>query len=273
MNKTAVITGAGGVLCSVIAIDLAKSGYSVALLDLNYDSAKKTEDEIVNLGGKAKAYKADCLNKESLIAVREEVRKDFGEVSLLINGAGGNNGKANTSSDFFTREDMRCDNKKTFFDLDPANIDFVFKLNFLTAFVTSQVFAEGMLENGGNIINISSMNAFRPLTRIPAYSGAKAAVSNFTEWLSVYFAAEGIRVNAIAPGFFVTNQNYSLLYNEDGTLTDRANKIINSTPMGRFGKPDELLGAIRWLANDGESGFVTGIVIPIDGGFSAYSGV
>lgn len=273
MKKVAVITGAGGVLCSTIAKAYAKEGYKVALLDLNKEAAEKVADEIVKEGGEAKAYKADCLEKADMENVRLSILKDLGPCDLLINGAGGNNAKGNTSHDVFDKADMENPDVKSFFDLDGGAVDFVFKLNFLATFLTTQVFVADMVDRGGNIINISSMNAFRPLTRIPAYSGAKAAVSNFTQWLAVHFAPAGIRVNAIAPGFFVTHQNYNLLYNEDGTLTARSEKILRGTPMGRFGKPEELLGTLLWLTDDEKSGFVTGIVVPIDGGFSAYSGV
>ena len=272
-DKVVVITGAGGILCSEIAKEYAKCGAKIAVLDLNLDAAQKVADEIVADGGIAKAYKVNCLEKESMEEAREAINKDLGKCDLLVNGAGGNNPKGTTTNDYFDMADVENPVVKSFFDLDGSGVDFVFKLNFLATFLTTQVFAKDMVERGGNIINISSMNAFRPLTRIPAYSGAKAAVSNFTQWLAVHFAKAGIRVNAIAPGFFVTNQNRALLFNPDGTPSARAEKILRGTPMGRFGEAKELMGTMLWLADDEKAGFVTGIVVPIDGGFSAYSGV
>ncbi len=272
-DKVAVITGAGGILCSMMANEYAKLGAKVAVLDLNLDAAQKVADEIVADGGIAKAYAVNCLEKETMIAAKAQINKDLGLTDILINGAGGNNPKGTTTNDYFDVKDMNDPDVKSFFDLDGGGVDFVFKLNFLATFLTTQVFAADMVGRGGNIVNVSSMNAFRPLTRIPAYSGAKAAVSNFTEWLAVHFAKEGIRVNAIAPGFFVTKQYYVLLFDKDGAPTARARKIIASTPMGRFGEPEEILGTLTWLTDDSKAGFVTGIVVPIDGGFSAYSGV
>lgn len=272
-DKVVVITGAGGILCSEIAKEYAKYGAKIAVLDLNLEAAQKVADDIVAAGGVAKAYKVNCLDKENMEEARTEINKDLGKCDLLVNGAGGNNPKGTTTNDYFDMADVENPDVKSFFDLDGSGVDFVFKLNFLATFLTTQVFAKDMVERGGNIINISSMNAFRPLTRIPAYSGAKAAVSNFTQWLAVHFAKAGIRVNAIAPGFFVTNQNRALLFNPDGTPSARAEKILRGTPMGRFGEAKELMGTMLWLADDEKAGFVTGIVVPIDGGFSAYSGV
>lgn len=269
-NKVAVITGAGGVLCAEIAKEYAAMGASVALLDINLPAAEKVAEEIKKAGGVAVAYKADCLDKSSLQAVHEAVLKDLGKCDLLINGAGGNSPKGTATKDThseMTKEDI------SFFDLEAGGVDFVFRLNFLSAFLTTQVFAGDMIERNGNIVNISSMNAYRPLTRIPAYSGAKASISNFTQWLAVYFAKSGIRVNAIAPGFFVTNQNRGLLFDKDGAPTARTRKILAGTPMGRFGESKEIMGALKWLTDNEQASFVTGIVIPIDGGFSAYSGV
>lgn len=272
-DKVVVITGAGGILCSEFAKEYAKYGAKIAVLDLNLEAAQKVADEIVADGGVAKAYKVNCLEKESMEQAREQINKDLGKCDLLINGAGGNNPKGTTTNDYFDMADVENPDVKSFFDLDGNGVDFVFKLNFLATFLTTQVFARDMVERGGNIINVSSMNAFRPLTRIPAYSGAKAAVSNFTQWLAVHFAKAGIRVNAIAPGFFVTNQNRALLFNPDGTPSARAKKILAGTPMGRFGEAKELMGTMLWLGDDEKAGFVTGIVVPVDGGFSAYSGV
>ncbi len=272
-DKVVVITGAGGVLCSMMAKEYAKLGAKVAVLDLNLAAAQKVADEIVAEGGVAKAYAVNCLEKESMEKAKSSINAELGLTDILINGAGGNNPKGTTSHDYFSEADMKDSDVKSFFDLDGNGVDFVFKLNFLATFLTTQVFAKDMVGRGGNIINVSSMNAFRPLTRIPAYSGAKASVSNFTEWLAVHFAKEGIRVNAIAPGFFVTKQNYGLLFDENGAPTERSKKILASTPMGRFGEPEEILGTLTWLTDDTKAGFVTGIVVPIDGGFSAYSGV
>ncbi|MBE6669457.1 MAG: SDR family NAD(P)-dependent oxidoreductase [Ruminococcaceae bacterium] len=273
-TKVAVVTGGGGVLCSAFAKCLAKEGYSVAVLDLNLDMAKKCADEIVALGGVAKAYKANVLDKAMLESVREEINADLGKCTLLINGAGGNNPKATAYAEYYNDGDESREDVKTFFNIDRSDFGFVFDLNIVGTLIPSQVFSPEMIGNpDASIINISSMNAFTPLTKIPAYSAAKSAVSNFTQWLAVYFAKTGLRVNAIAPGFFVTNQNRALLYNDDGTPTPRTDKILNATPMGRFGDPDELLGALKFLADSSMSSFVTGVVIPIDGGFSAYSGV
>lgn len=272
-DKVVVITGAGGILCSMMAKEYARLGAKVAVLDLNKDAAQKVADEIVADGGVAKAYAVNCLEKDSMAAAKELINKELGLTDILINGAGGNNPKGTTTNDYFDIKDMKDPDVKSFFDLDGGGVDFVFKLNFLATFLTTQVFAADMIGRGGNIVNVSSMNAFRPLTRIPAYSGAKAAVSNFTEWLAVHFAKEGIRVNAIAPGFFVTKQNYGLLFDNDGKPTARAQKILSGTPMGRFGEPEEILGTLTFLTDDTKAGFVTGIVVPIDGGFSAYSGV
>lgn len=272
-GMVAVITGAGGVLCSCFAKALADSGAAIALLDINLDAASKVSDEINANGGKSIAVAADCLSKDSLLSARTEVTARLGKCTLLINGAGGNNPKASTSHEILEDGVIENENETSFFDLDSAAFGRVFDLNVRAAVITTQVFAEDMTKTGGSIINISSMNAFRPLTKIPAYSSAKAAVSNFTQWLAVYLAPAKIRVNAIAPGFFITNQNYSLLIDEDGKYKPRADKIISHTPQKRFGDPEDLLGTLLWLASDEASGFVTGTIIPVDGGFSAYSGV
>lgn len=272
-DKVIVVTGAGGVLCSMFAKALAQTGAKIALLDRNIESASGYAQEIVDAGYIAKAYKVDVLDKESLEAAHQEVLKDFGPCDILINGAGGNNAKAQTDNEYFSIEDLDSD-IKTFFDLQKEGVEFVFNLNFLGTLIPTQVFAKDMVNRQGcNIINISSMNAYTPLTKIPAYSGAKAAISNFTQWLAVHFSKVGIRVNAIAPGFFVTKQNKDLLFNADGTPTARTNKILNATPMGRFGEAEELIGTLLFLLNNDAASFVTGVVIPVDGGFSAYSGV
>ena len=269
-GKVAVITGAGGVLCSAFSEALAQCGAKVAVLDLNLEAAQKVADRIVEAGNTAIAVKVNCLEADSLKAAHEEVLEKLGPCDILINGAGGNNPRGTTDDEQF---DAKIEGLKTFFDLDPAGVRFVFDLNVIAALMTTQVFAKDMIGRGGNIMNISSMNAFRPLTKIPAYSGAKSAVSNFTQWLATYLAKSGIRVNAIAPGFFVTNQNRDLLFTKDGEPTARTGKILAATPMGRFGEADELLGAVLFLLCDEAASFITGIVLPIDGGFSAYSGV
>ena len=273
-NKVAVITGAGGVLCSIFAEAIAACGAKVALLDLNEAAAKTVAERIRKAGGEAIAVKTNCLEKESIEAAKAEVDKAFGPCDILINGAGGNNPRATTDDETFNPESLEKLDGKNFFNLSADGFRFVFDLNVTAAVLTTQVFALDMAKAGsGNIINISSMNAYRPLTKIPAYSSAKAAVSNLTQWLAVHFAGTGIRVNAIAPGFFCTNQNRALLFNDDGTPTARTGKILAATPMRRFGESEELLGGLLFLLSDKAAGFVTGIVLPIDGGFSAYSGV
>lgn len=272
-GKTAVVTGAGGVLCSMFAKVLAQCGAKTAILDLNLEAAQKVADEITAEGYIAKAYKANVLDKEVMEEVHKAVLADFGPCDILINGAGGNNPRATTANEYYFPGDIDKD-IANFFNLDKDGVSFVFNLNFLGTLIPTQVFAQDMLTREGcNILNISSMNAYTPLTKIPAYSGAKAAISNFTQWLAVHFSKVGIRVNAIAPGFFVTKQNQALLFNEDGTPTPRTGKILAATPMERFGKPEELVGALMFLLNNAAASFVTGVVIPVDGGFSAYSGV
>lgn len=269
-GKVCVVTGAGGVLCSMFAKALAACGAKVALLDLNLESAQKFANEI---GENARAYKANVLEKESLEEAHELILKELGACDILINGAGGNSPKATTTNEYYFEGDIDKD-VVSFFDLDKSGVEFVFNLNFLGTLIPTQVFAKDMLDKKDCcILNVSSMNAFTPLTKIPAYSGAKAAISNFTQWLAVHFSKAGIRVNAIAPGFFVTKQNEKLLFNDDKTPTPRTEKILNATPMGRFGDEKELIGALLYLVSKEAASFVTGIVIPVDGGFSAYSGV
>jgi NAD(P)-dependent dehydrogenase (short-subunit alcohol dehydrogenase family) len=271
-GKVVVITGAGGVLCSVIAKAYAQEGAKVALLDLSLENAEAKAKEITDLGYIAKAYQCNVLIKESIEAAHQAILADFGKCDILINGAGGNNARANTDNEFFKKDDMG--QMKTFFDLDQSGVEFVFNLNYMGTLLPSQVFALDMLDKeDASILNISSMNSFTPLTKIPAYSGAKAAISNFTKWLAVHFAHTNIRCNAIAPGFFVTAQNQRLLFNEDGTPTARTEKILRNTPMDRFGKAEELIGASLFLTNKEQASFINGVVLPIDGGFSAYSGV
>ena len=312
MNKNIVITGAGGVLCSEFARALAQDGGNIIMLDKNPSGIEALEQELKQAGLSAAAIQADVLDKSSLMRAREIMLNKFGPCDILINGAGGNHPDGTTGGETFLPEPaapfspdgIQADNTaqknretatlspdkqaaspngrqavqtapngKTFFELEPEAVGFVFDLNFLGVFLSTQIFAADMTKGGGCIINISSMNAYRPLTKIPAYSAAKAAVSNFTQWLAVHFAPCGIRVNAIAPGFFATAQNKSLLFEPNGELSARSKKIISHTPMGRFGTPKDLLGALRFLTDDNASGFITGITLPVDGGFSAYSGV
>ncbi len=273
-GKVAVVTGGGGVLCSSFAQAIAASGAKVAVLDLNEAAAKKVAENIEKDGGTAMGITTNVLEKSSLEAAKKIINDAYGRVDILINGAGGNNPKGTTTKDYFEEADLADDSIKTFFDLDPAGVEFVFNLNFLGTLIPTQVFAMDLKDSeDATIINISSMNAFTPLTRIPAYSGAKAAVSNFTQWLAVHFSKVGIRVNAIAPGFFLTKQNHDLLIDKDGNYTARSQKILSQTPMDRFGSQEELLGTLLWLLEPKASGFVTGVVVPVDGGFSAYSGV
>ena len=271
-GRVAVVTGAGGVLCSEFAKVLARAGAKVALLHRTETKARKFADEI-NAEGVAKAYGCNVRDKTQVYEVAERVKNDLGPCDILINGAGGNHPMATTDKEYYEDGDMDADTK-SFFDLDEDGVASVFNLNFLGTLIPTQAFVRQMLGRPGcNILNISSMNAFTPLTTIPAYSGAKAAVTNFTQWLAVHFSRQGIRVNAIAPGFFSTAQNAALLWNEDGTPTARTGKILAATPMGRFGEREELAGAVLFLLNNDAAGFITGVTIPIDGGFSAYSGV
>ena len=272
-GKVVVVTGAGGVLCSHFAKVLARAGAKVALLDINVEAVNNYAKEIVDEGYVAKGYMCNVLNRDITEQVANDVLKDLGPCDILINGAGGNNPKATTDKEYFEFGDI--DNEtKSFFDLDTEGVGFVFNLNFLGTLIPTQAFAKQMVGRSGcNILNISSMNAYTPLTKIPAYSGAKAAISNFTQWLAVHFSKVGIRVNAIAPGFFSTKQNEKLLWNQDGTPTARTNKILAATPMGRFGETFELEGGLLFLINNEAAGFITGVVLPIDGGFSSYSGV
>ena len=275
-DKVAVITGGGGVLCSGFAKTLAKQGVKVAVLDLNEAAAQKVADEIVADGGTAIAVGCNVLEPESMKTARDIVAEKLGTCDILLNGAGGNNPKGTTTKETLEKIDLieKDENVKTFFDLDPQGISFVFNLNFLGTLIPTQIFARDMaLKEDSCIVMVTSMNAFRPLTKIPAYSAAKAAVANFTQFMAVHFAEMGIRVNAIAPGFFSTQQNKTLLWNEDGTPTARTGKILAATPMGRFGEPEELAGALLFLCDKEYSGFVTGTTIAVDGGFNAYSGV
>ena len=272
-GKVAVVTGAGGVLCSQFAAVLARAGAKVALLDINEEAASAVAQAICEEGGTARAYRCDVLSAETCRQVADQVQSDLGPCDILINGAGGNNPRATTDKEYYFEGDLDAE-VKSFFDLDADGVSFVFNLNFLGTLLPTQAFTRQMLGRPGcNILNISSMNAYTPLTKIPAYSGAKAAISNFTQWLAVHFSKAGIRVDAIAPGFFVTKQNEKLLFDDDGNPTPRTGKILAATPMGRFGKAEELSGAVLFLLNKEAASFITGVVLPIDGGFSAYSGV
>ncbi len=274
-KKVVVVTGAGGVLCSTLAVSLAKEGHKIAVLDLKIEAAQKVAKDINKVGGTAIAVVANVLEKESLEAAKKVINSQLGPCDILVNGAGGNHPLGTTSNPYLEEGDLKntTEGFKSFFDLDTAGIQFTFNLNFIGTLLPTQVFAMDMVgRKGCSILNISSMNAFTPLTKIPAYSGAKAAVSNFTQWLAVHFSKVGIRVNALAPGFFLTDQNRALLTETDGSLTPRGNTIIGQTPMGRFGEPEDLIGTTLWLCGDGAA-FVTGVVVPIDGGFSAFSGV
>ena len=273
-GKVAVVTGAGGVLCSHMAFALARAGAKVALVNRSDAAINQYAAEIVAEGGIAKPYKGNVLDRDSMESVAKQILEDLGPCDILINGAGGNSPRAQTDKEYYEPGDISDIGSRSFFDLDEASVNSVFQLNFNGTMIPTQIFAAQMVERGGgNIINISSMNAFTPLTKIPAYSGAKAAISNFTQWLAVHFSRVGIRVNAIAPGFFATKQNAQLLYNPDGTPPARTGKIIAATPMQRFGTTEELEGALLFLLNEQAAGFITGIVLPVDGGFSAYSGV
>ena len=273
-GKVAVVTGASGTLCSIFAMALARAGAKVALLGRNLAKLNDVADKIAAEGGVAKGYACNVLSKDNCFAVADQVMADLGPCDILINGAGGNNAKANTDKEFFEMGDLESDTV-TFFDLDENSVQNVFNLNWVGTLLPTQAFARQMVgREGCNILNISSMNAYLPLTKIPAYSGSKAAVTNFTQWLAVHFSKVGIRVNAIAPGFFASEQNAKLLYNEDGTPTARTGKILAATPMGRFGDSEkDLVGALLFLLNNDAAGFITGICLPVDGGFSAYSGV
>ena len=270
-DKVVIVTGAGGLICSEMARAFAQSGAKVAALDLNEDAVKNLANELKAEGFICEGYKANVLDVENLEAVHNAIINDLGKCDILVNGAGGNNPRATTDNEYQHEAE---EGKKSFFDLQPDGVDFVFKLNFQGTLLPTQVFAKDMVEkNKGCILNISSMNAYTPLTKIPAYSAAKAGISNFTQWLATHFAGTGIRCNAIAPGFLVSAQNYSLLFDENGNPTKRSAKILNGTPMNRYVNASELLGATLFLCDDKSASAITGVVLPIDCGFSAYSGV
>lgn len=272
-NKVCAITGGGGVIGKALAIGLGSVGVKTALLDLNKEMADKVAAEVsAQTGTKSIGVETNVLDKSSLEKAKAEVNSKLGKINMLINGAGGNSPKATSAAEVMT-PDLKSDLGKTFFGLDISGFEFVFNLNFMGTILPTMILSKDMLDEGGVVLNVSSMSAFRPLTKVPAYSAAKASINSITEWLSVHLAPVGIRVNAIAPGFFLTNQNRFLLTDEKtGDLTARGEKIINNTPMGRFGEVDELQGTVNYLMSD-LSKFVTGIVIPVDGGFNAFSGV
>ena len=270
-GKVVVVTGAGGLICGAMARAFAQCGAKVAALDLNEDAVKALANEVKAEGFIMEGYKANVLEPEALEEVHQAVLRDLGPCDILVNGAGGNNPRATTDNEY---QHEAKEGGKSFFDLDAGGVDFVFKLNFQGTLLPTQAFAKDMVEKkAGVILNISSMNAYTPLTKIPAYSAAKAGISNFTQWLATHFAGTGIRCNAIAPGFLVSAQNKALLFNEDGTPTARSAKILNGTPTGRFVDADELLGATLFLCDDKAASAITGVVLPVDAGFAAYSGV
>ncbi|MGG2106328.1 SDR family oxidoreductase [Lysinibacillus pakistanensis] len=268
-NKVAVVTGGSGVLCSEMAKELAKQGMRVAILNRTAQKGEAVVQSIKENGGEAINFSVDVLNKESLIAARQAILQQYGRIDVLINGAGGNHPDAITADEVYKEEST----SPNFFELTPNGFESVFSNNFTGTFLAAQVFGEALLKTKGTIINISSMSSYAPMTKVPAYSAAKAAINNFTQWMAVHFAEAGLRVNAIAPGFFITEQNRNLLLTEDGSLTARSEKIITATPQKRFGKPQDLLGTLLFLADDTYSAFVTGVTIPVDGGFMAYAGV
>ncbi len=273
-GKTAVITGGSGVLCSAFAYALAEQGVKVAVLGRTLSKLEAVRGRIDKLGGEGLAVQCDVVDPEGVARAKEAVNRVFGKVDILVNGAGGNHPRGNTTKEFFEDGDIENPDVISFFDLEKDNFNYVFDLNIIGTILPSQTFIPDMLgRKGCTVINIASMGSYHPMTKVSAYCAAKAGIANFTEWLAVHFAKSGIRVNAIAPGWFQTEQNRTLLTNPDGSLTERSKKVVAHTPMGRFGVPEDLTGTLLYLADDTMSGFVTGAVIPVDGGFQAYCGV
>lgn len=277
LNETvSIVTGGGGVLCSEMAKALAACGSKVVVMSRRIEPLQEVVEEIEKAGGTAMAVSCDVTDLDSLRQANDKVKDAYGPCDILVNGAGGNHPKGTASIEQLTQAALknRQAGQSSFFELDPEGIRFVFDVNLLGTVLATQIFARDMAESGGGtVINISSMSSYTPLTKVMSYSAAKAAVNSFTQWLAVHLAGTGVRVNAIAPGFFLTEQNHDLLKNPDGSDTDRGGLIMSNTPMKRYGEPDELLGALLWLSSPAASGFVTGAVIPIDGGFAAFSGV
>lgn len=272
-GKVAVITGGGGVLSGSMARELAKHGMKIAILNYPKKFGDQTAEDINHSGGEAISVFCDVTNPDLVNEAKDEVIKVFGRVDLLLNGAGGNHPEGTTTNERYQAEDVADEEIRSFFDLTQEGFNHVFNLNLMGTLIPSQVFTKELLKTKGSIINMSSMSAPSPMTKVPAYSAAKAGIENFTQWMAVHFGASGIRVNAIAPGFFLTEQNRQLLTNEDGSYTPRTTKILSQTPMNRLGKPEDLHGVLLWLVDQEYSGFVTGISVPVDGGFIAYSGV
>lgn len=272
-GKVAVVTGGGGVLCGSMAEELAKQGMKIAILNYPKEPGDEQAEKINQAGGEAISVYCDVTNREVVEKAKEEVLEAFGRVDLLLNGAGGNHPMGSTTNETYDPKDVDDEEVRSFFDLTLDGFNFVFNLNLMGTLIPSQVFTKELIKTEGAIINMSSMSAPSPMTKVPAYSAAKAGIDNFTQWMAVHFGETGVRVNAIAPGFFLTDQNRQLLTNPDGSFTPRTEKILSQTPMKRLGTPEDLHGVLLWLADDAYSGFVTGISVPVDGGFMSYSGV